>query len=428
MDPVHNLVAQLSLSCLDSLPLERSDDVAIRIFESFKPYICKPEQLMAIKRMSSREYYQLEPAGFFTEQEALKISQVIAANLAKNIVADSLTVSRKISNIDWKITACTQELPGVQKVVFLLPKKSLFHDLIGNTKRGRVSLCCAKESEGSAWKSTIVWNLTANPGKAECFVSSRHLEMNLDKIHGPGYFAKPLFDCTYGKSADRRSCYYERLKCLLFWDNQAHGGKLQQVLLSVAQKIAALHKEDTVIVDLKRENTLFAKDFSILFCDIDSIMFKEYERRREHGGTLEYYPPELLEYGFTEGKAGDVFAFGCMILELLLGRDPPWVASGTKRKTDRETLTKYRAAALKARISLEGGVASASKALFYLAQWALHPWRTERPDMATICKHLERKYENGLEGISDDEVKTFLSIEQKAHSDGSIEAVSIQVD
>lgn len=412
MDPVNSLAIQLSLTSLTSLPDEVACDAEVQILECFKPYICESQQLADIKQMSSRAYYQLEPSGLFTAQEAAKIAKIIAGLLIQNTGSGSYYLPRKTSAIDWKILITTQDSPTVQKVVFLLPKKLMFHDLIGNTKRGRVSLLCSQESSTSTWKSAIIWNLTGNAGKTKYFLESRALEKKLHSVHGPGYFAEPLCDFAYANSADRRTCFYERLKCLIFLDKQLHVDKLQRVLLHIAQKLDALHKKDTVIVDLKRENTLVAKDFSVLFCDIDQIMFNQFERKAEHGGTKEFYPPELLEYGFTEGKAGDVFAFGCMILELLLGSGPPWLASKAERKIDRGTLDKYRKQAVQARIVLEGGlVTSAPKALFCIAQWALHPWRTERPDMAALCKLLERQYK-GQEALTDADVQAYLSIEK----------------
>lgn len=407
MNSVNELCGQFAKTCLQ--PLEQTQDHSDnKILEPFKPYVCELSELEAIQKMSLSEYYQKEPAGLFVLDQATKISQVIISAQAQSTIDKDIKISRKTSGLDWKVTVIK-----CQKTALLLPRKDLFHDLVGNCKRGRIALMYSQDTTTCIWSLRPVWNLTAIKEKAESFLLGRHVEKKLQDKQVAHLFVQYLYDV---ESIPTRSCYYEKLKCLIFCTSDCTA--LQNIALSAAQKIASLHSKEIALIDLKRENTLITPNFDVLFCDSDLVTFDVYRKTRtpDWGGTAIFYPPELLQqYKFTDPKSGDTFAFGCMLLELLFKGKLPW--NEKTRRLEKEVLDKYKNLALRATIKLDNmEVLSAQRLLFYIAQCALHPLRTKRPEMSTICKYLARKCtaENDL---TEEEINEFLLLEEESRAD-----------
>lgn len=359
------------------------------LYQALVPYSASPDDLLAVKSMSRRQYHTCQPAALFTQEDAGRI-----ATIAEHAVSD---VSREHSKLDWKIVLAANS-------IFLVPKKGLLHDITGFAKRGRVALHCSHN--GVHWKATIVFALSAHKGKTERFIDATKYEEHLRQLVGPDCIQKPIF------VTNKSFCFYERLECLYFWRHNRSIQELKKVALSAATKVLLLHKKDVTVIDLKNENFLVTKAGEVLLCDVDQMRINQYDRTREDGGTEELYSPELLTHNITEGKASDVFAFGCCLLELISGYSGPWlITSGQQRKLDADTMQKYRYHANTARNSLEGElVGSTKRALFMLAKWAQHPSRDKRPTMEQVCRYLQKEYPLD-DDLAPGELETYLSLE-----------------
>lgn len=93
-----------------------------------------------------------------------------------------------------------------------------------------------------------------------------------------------------------------------------------------------LHKENIVHRDLKPENLLLSKDFHLRLSDFGSAKeFNVYtessempdkrERRGTFVGTAGYVSPEVLN-DISPGPEADLWALGCIVYQLLVGRPP----------------------------------------------------------------------------------------------------------
>ncbi len=420
MDPVNALAVTVKnisidgavpqLNLLQAPPLVslcEQDERVGQLLALLQPHVCEEEFLDRVRFMSKINYCRDAPSRYFTTNEAQQIAKVAAALLQAEASEDAWVVSRKKTLLSWKIIAADQ---GAS--LLLLPKKNYFPDLIGCTKMGRVALLCRLGADATLWKTQEVWHLSANKNKEINFFNAREVERKLASMVDQSMFARCYYD--FAKTSKRvvtRSCYYERHQCLFFWAKGQPISLLLKVALAAAKKVAALHEKQIVLVDFKSDNLLVTQEHDVLICDVDQVLIGKYERVPTDGGTQEFFPPELINYKHTDGKSGDIFAFGCMLLEMLSGLGPPWVANGTQRKCDNETLNKYRKAANLAKINLEAGRdSSAKKMLFLLAQWALNPRREMRPTMNTICGYLSRVYEVEND-IDQAELAAYFSIE-----------------
>lgn len=407
MNSVNDLCKKFAKTSIEPLPQAQCHS-SQKILEFFTPFICTPTELEAIQKMSLREYYQKEPTGLFVLDQATRISQLISDAQVQSTIDKDIKISRKSSGLDWKITIIKD-----QKTALLLPRKALFHDLVGNCKRGRIALMYSQHATPCVWSLRPVWNLTAIKEKADSFLLGRQIEKKLQDKQVAHLFAQHIYDV---EGIPIRSCYYEKLKCSIFCTSDCT--TLQKIALSAAQKIEFLHSKEIALIDLKRENTLITPDFDVLFCDSDLVTFDVCRKTRtpDWGGTAIFYPPELLQqYKFTDPKSGDTFAFGCMLLELLFKGKLPW--NEKTRSLEKEVLDKYKNLAIRAIIKLDNmEVLSAQRLLFYIAQCALHPLRTKRPEMSTICKYLARECtaENDL---TEEEINEFLLLEEENRAD-----------
>ncbi|MBZ5506113.1 MAG: protein kinase [Acidobacteriia bacterium] len=127
------------------------------------------------------------------------------------------------------------------------------------------------------------------------------------------------------------------------WDLEPRLKILEQVALALEQ----LHELNVVHRDIKPENVLLMGDDSIRLADFG--LAKALESRTNEPaltevfsvlGTLEYMAPEQLA-GSVASKATDVFAFGVMMFELLMGRLP--TRKGISKTGDSGTLFEQQA-------------------------------------------------------------------------------------
>ncbi|XP_055353137.1 uncharacterized protein LOC129599031 [Paramacrobiotus metropolitanus] len=99
-------------------------------------------------------------------------------------------------------------------------------------------------------------------------------------------------------------------------------------LAGVLSGIHYLHQRSIVHRDLKGRNILFAADGTPKIADFDLMVqlaqsaTGSHEVRRGDGTTV-YMAPEAFQPAFGRpGRAGDVWALGCVLLEMLHGHEP----------------------------------------------------------------------------------------------------------
>eukprot|EP01062_Namystynia_karyoxenos_P019688 TRINITY_DN17410_c0_g1_i2.p2 TRINITY_DN17410_c0_g1~~TRINITY_DN17410_c0_g1_i2.p2 ORF type:complete len:342 (+),score=127.51 TRINITY_DN17410_c0_g1_i2:69-1028(+) len=94
------------------------------------------------------------------------------------------------------------------------------------------------------------------------------------------------------------------------------------VARQVAAALAHLHAHGVAHGDLKPENILFGGRGQAMLCDFGSAVLIEAAEAEEgaerYQGTPQYQAPEVIERG-RRGAAADLWALGCVALELLWG-------------------------------------------------------------------------------------------------------------
>lgn len=113
----------------------------------------------------------------------------------------------------------------------------------------------------------------------------------------------------------------------------------QKIAVSVAEAVAHLHEKGWVHRDLKPENILVDDSGTIRLIDLAlavrpaSLLKRLLPRQAKAQGSISYMPPEQIR-GSAVDQRTDVYAFGCLLYELLTGR-PPFTAA-----TQQELLSK----------------------------------------------------------------------------------------
>ncbi|KAJ7788554.1 kinase-like domain-containing protein [Mycena olivaceomarginata] len=105
-------------------------------------------------------------------------------------------------------------------------------------------------------------------------------------------------------------------------------GNVDKLLYEVAQGLEYLHLCGIVHGDLRGTNILIAEDWSACLADFGLSIFSDAtaSMTTNRAGSLYWMAPELLDPDRLENKfrtpASDVYAFGCVCLELYTGRPP----------------------------------------------------------------------------------------------------------
>ncbi|KAJ7207633.1 kinase-like domain-containing protein [Mycena pura] len=110
-----------------------------------------------------------------------------------------------------------------------------------------------------------------------------------------------------------------------------HGkANVDKLLFEVAQGMQYLHSQNIVHGDLRGANILITHDWHACLADFGLARFSDATvatHTSHRAGSIRWMAPELIDPGlfkmqFLRTPASDVYAFGCMCLELYTGRPP----------------------------------------------------------------------------------------------------------
>ncbi|KAF7347165.1 PINc domain-containing protein [Mycena venus] len=124
------------------------------------------------------------------------------------------------------------------------------------------------------------------------------------------------------------SPWMEHGTVLKYLEEYGHAS-VDKLLCEIAQGLQYLHSRDIVHGDLRGANILINEDWSACLADFGLSIFSDAtsSMTTNRGGSPYWMAPELLnpdQFGlkFTRTPASDVYAFGCVCLELYTGRPP----------------------------------------------------------------------------------------------------------
>lgn len=307
--------------------------------------------------------------------------------------------------------------PAGKVTILLLPKKGPRAAGQGLNKWPRPALACSLV-EG-AWYVQRLWNLTSLKmyyGNYDpIFFEARTNEQKIQKAIPARLSPTVIEDFTVLPYNNKRSCFYTYYPCLIdcfeYKGFLSDRNRIQQLALSAAKKVALLHENGFAWCDLKPDNMLVGDDNQVLLCDLDRTTESKSCEIWKNSGTKAYAPPEVLLGNLADNKKADIFAFGCMLYEMIVDQQVPWLRDNAKRKLDYQTLDSYRAFASDAKENLERSrITSIQKLMFWLAQACLHPDFSDRPDMQTICTYLEGNYP-AQDDLAIEDIQPYLDIE-----------------
>lgn len=89
----------------------------------------------------------------------------------------------------------------------------------------------------------------------------------------------------------------------------------------MADGLAYLHSKHIIHRDIKPENLLVGLDDELKIADFGWSVHALGDRRRTSCGTLDYMPPEMTR-GEAHGHQVDLWAFGVLIYEFIVGFPP----------------------------------------------------------------------------------------------------------
>ncbi|CAH1757069.1 14619_t:CDS:10 [Entrophospora sp. SA101] len=110
---------------------------------------------------------------------------------------------------------------------------------------------------------------------------------------------------------------YKQLKqCTRFTEKRA-----SRYIAQMAGALAYLHQKHIIHRDIKPENLLLGSNDELKIADFGWSVHAPSQRRRTFCGTLDYLPPEIIEYQTHNSKI-DLWSLGVLCYELLSGSPP----------------------------------------------------------------------------------------------------------
>lgn len=102
------------------------------------------------------------------------------------------------------------------------------------------------------------------------------------------------------------------------------------VFIDILEALRYIHARDIIHRDIKCENIFIASDLSAKLGDFGLCVHGKSIKTRKSGhyslavGTEDYHSPELFKGSlYQKGKASDIWALGCVLLEMVLSK-PIW--------------------------------------------------------------------------------------------------------
>ncbi|KAK1219883.1 hypothetical protein PQX77_017363 [Marasmius sp. AFHP31] len=156
---------------------------------------------------------------------------------------------------------------------------------------------------------------------------------------------------------------------------------VDKLLYEVAQGIEYLHSEGVVHGDIKGANIMIDDESHPRLTDFGlTVLHDAQQNTTDHGGTLRWMAPELF-FGANSSRtfASDMYAFGCLCVELYTGR-PPFAEVAH----DLHVLTKVYGGERPSRPP------RMSEDLWLLVNECWNRQNEERPSAREVCRNLER--------------------------------------
>ncbi|KAJ6579463.1 kinase-like domain-containing protein [Mycena vulgaris] len=100
---------------------------------------------------------------------------------------------------------------------------------------------------------------------------------------------------------------------------------VNRLLCQISRGLQYLHSQDVVHGDLRGQNILITDDWNACLIDFGFSRYSNASRSSTEGGSIRWMAPELLDLNIhsSQTRASDVYAFGCVCVELYT-LEPPF--------------------------------------------------------------------------------------------------------
>ena len=122
----------------------------------------------------------------------------------------------------------------------------------------------------------------------------------------------------------------QRIESLIKQKRRMRESEVMKIFLDITEAIRYIHARDIIHRDLKSPNIFLAGDGTAKLGDFGLCIVGKSVKTKKSGcyssavGTDQYHAPELHKGSlYQKGKASDVWALGCLLLEMMLTK-PLW--------------------------------------------------------------------------------------------------------